>query len=56
LFYGEKMSDAGPVRCQKCGKALGYVTVLATGLTSLPQPLQDVKLIAICMECFEKRK
>jgi hypothetical protein len=56
LFYGEEMSDAKPVRCQKCGKPLGYVTVLAKGLTSLPQPLQDVKLVAICMECFQKKK
>jgi hypothetical protein len=56
LLYGEKMSDARPVRCQKCGKPLGYVTVLAKGLTSLQQPLQNVKLIAICMECVQKKK
>ena len=56
MVYGEKMSDARPVRCQKCGKPLGYVTVLAKGLTSLQQPLQNVKLIAICMECVQKKK
>jgi uncharacterized ferredoxin-like protein len=56
LFYGEKMSDARPVRCQKCGKPLGYVTVLAKGLTSFQQPIQKVKIVAICMECFEKKK
>jgi hypothetical protein len=50
------MSNAKPLRCQKCGKPLGYVTVLAKGITSLVQPLQDVKLVAICMECFQKRK
>jgi hypothetical protein len=50
------MSNARPLRCQKCGKPLGYVTVLAKGITSLPQPLQDVKLVAICMECFQKKK
>jgi hypothetical protein len=50
------MSNVKPLRCQKCGKPIGYVTVLAKGITPLFQPLQDVKLIAICMECFEKKK
>jgi hypothetical protein len=56
LLYGEKMSAARPVRCQKCGKPLGYVTVLAKGLTSFQQPIQNVKIVAICMECFQKKK
>jgi hypothetical protein len=56
LLYGEKMSDARPARCQKCGKPLGYVTVLAKGLTSFQQPIQNVKIVAICMECFQKKK
>jgi hypothetical protein len=56
LIYGEKMSDARPVRCQKCGKPLGYVTVLAKGLTSFQQPIQNVKIVAVCMECFQKKK
>jgi hypothetical protein len=43
------------VRCQKCGKPLGYVTVLARGLTSLMQPLQNVKIVAICIDCFQKK-
>jgi hypothetical protein len=49
------MSDAKPVRCQKCGKPVGYVTVLAKGLLGLQQPLQNVKVVAICMECFQKK-
>jgi RNase P subunit RPR2 len=48
------MSEAKPVRCQKCGKLLGYVTVLAKGLR-FQQPLTDVKVIAICMECSQKK-
>jgi hypothetical protein len=56
LFYGEKMTDARPVRCQKCGNPLGYVTVLAKGLASFQQPIQNVKIVAICMECFQKKK
>lgn len=44
------MSDARPVRCQKCGKPLGYVTVVVKGLTPLSQPLQNLKIIAICIQ------
>ncbi|UCH32516.1 MAG: hypothetical protein JSV05_03820 [Candidatus Bathyarchaeota archaeon] len=50
------MSDDKPVRCRKCGRALGYVTVLTKGLLGLQQPLKNVKLVAICMECFRKKK
>ncbi len=49
------MSNAQPVRCQKCGKPVGYVTVLAKGVLGLQQPLQNVKVVAICMECAQKR-
>jgi hypothetical protein len=49
------MIDAKPVRCQKCGNPLGYVTVLAKGLR-FQQPLQNVKIVAICMDCFQKKK
>jgi hypothetical protein len=50
------MSGAQPVRCQKCGKPVGYVTVLAEGVLGLQQPLQNVKVVAVCMECAQKRK
>ena len=56
VFFGEKMSDAKPVRCQKCGNPIGYVTVLGKGLTSFQQPVQNVKIVAICMECAQKKK
>jgi len=49
------MNDAKPVRCQKCGKPLGYVTVVAKGVTSLPLSFRDVKLVAICMDCSQKK-
>jgi hypothetical protein len=54
--YGEKLSGAEPVRCKKCGKPIGYVTVLARGLTSFQQPIQNVKIVAICMECSRKKE
>ena len=50
------MTEAKPVRCQKCGKPVGYITVLAKGLLGLQQPIRNVKVVAICMECFQKRK
>jgi hypothetical protein len=50
------MSESKPVRCQKCGKPVGYVTVLAKGLLGLQQSLQNVKVVAVCMECAQKKK
>ena len=50
------MGESKPVRCQKCGKPVGYVTVLAKGLMGLQQPLQNVKVVAVCMECVQKKK
>ncbi len=50
-----EMTEAEPVRCQKCGKPVGYVTVLAKGLR-FQQPIQNVKVIAICMECSQKKQ
>jgi hypothetical protein len=54
LICRESMSDAKPVRCQKCGKPIGYVTVLGKGLLGLQQPVPNVKIVAICMDCAEK--
>ena len=53
LFLGEIMSNAKLVRCRKCRKPLGYVTVLGKALL-LRQPLQNVRIIGICIECFQK--
>jgi hypothetical protein len=54
--YGEKINYSEPVRCQKCGKPIGYITVLARGLISFQQPIQNVKIIAICMDCAQNKK
>lgn len=48
------MSESKPVKCQKCGKPVGYITVLAKGLLSFQQPVRNVKVVAICMECAGK--
>jgi hypothetical protein len=50
------MSAPKLVRCQKCGRPVGYITVLAKGLTFSSLPVQDVKLVAICMECSQKKE
>lgn len=49
------MSDAHPVRCQKCGKPVGYVTVLSKGLMGLQHRLEGIKIVAVCMECAQKK-
>jgi hypothetical protein len=52
---GDGVSEGKPVRCQKCGKPIGYVTVLARGLLGMQQPLQNVKVVAVCMDCAQKQ-
>jgi hypothetical protein len=49
------MSDRQPVRCQKCGKPVGYVTVLAKGLMGMQQRVENVMIVAICMDCYRKQ-
>ncbi|MCW3999716.1 MAG: hypothetical protein NWE93_05715 [Candidatus Bathyarchaeota archaeon] len=49
------MSNSQPVRCQKCGNPVGYITVLTEGLMGIQQPLGNVKVVAICMECHRKQ-
>jgi len=45
------MSNSKPTLCQKCGKPIGFVTVLSKGLLGMQQPIQKVKIVAICMDC-----
>ena len=48
------MRESQPVRCQKCGKPVGYITLLIKGLMGMQQPIHSIKIIAICMECSQK--
>jgi hypothetical protein len=48
------MVRSNPVLCQKCGKPVGYITVLAKGLTRFQLPLGNLKIVAVCMECAAK--
>jgi hypothetical protein len=54
--YGDKIGGSEPVRCQKCGKPIGYVTILSKGLLGMKQPIQNIKIVAICMDCAQKKK
>jgi DNA-directed RNA polymerase subunit N (RpoN/RPB10) len=48
------MSGNQPVRCQKCGKPVGYITVLGKSLFG-EQAIQNVKIVAVCMNCRQKK-
>lgn len=48
------MSNANLLRCQKCGKPLGFITVLTKGFRGLQQPVPSVNVVGICMECHQK--
>jgi membrane-bound ClpP family serine protease len=50
------MSDAKPVKCQKCGNPIGYMTAVARGISPFQQPVPNVKIVALCMECFRKKR
>jgi|WetSurMetagenome_2_1015567.scaffolds.fasta_scaffold30247_1 hypothetical protein len=50
----EDMTNSEPVRCQKCGKPVGFITILSKGLTGFQQPLENAKIVAICMDCYKK--
>lgn len=50
------MNATKPVRCQKCGSPIGYVTILGRGLTGIQQRLQNVKIVAICMKCAQNKQ
>jgi hypothetical protein len=52
--YGDKIGVSEPVRCQKCGKPVGYITILSKGLLGMQQPIKNVKIVAVCMDCAQK--
>jgi len=49
------MSDSKPVRCQKCGKSLGYVTVAPKNFSTAKPSVDNLKLVAACPECSGER-
>jgi hypothetical protein len=51
-----KRSEKNHVKCQKCGKPIGYVTVVARGISPFQQPVPNVKIVALCMEGSVKKE
>ena len=49
------MSEANLVRCKKCGKPVGYITVYGKTLMGNQQPIQNVKVEAVCLNCKQKK-
>ncbi len=50
------MNEAKPLRCKRCGKPIGYVKVIIKSFL-VPQPaLNNVQLVATCMECSGKSR
>ncbi len=45
------MSESKPLRCQKCGKPLGYVTVTPKSFLAAKLTVDNVKLVATCIDC-----
>ena len=41
------MKGSNPVRCQKRGKPVGYITVLGKGLMGIQQPIDNIKVVTI---------
>jgi hypothetical protein len=50
------MSEANPVKCQKCGKPVGYIKVVPSGFLQTQSPVEGVKIVAVCMNCHGQRK
>ena len=45
------MSKSEPLKCQKCGKPLGYVSVTAKSVLAAKPQVDNVKLAATCIDC-----
>jgi hypothetical protein len=49
------MSEGKPVRCQKCGKPIGYVTVLFQGAMGMQQSMLTFKVFAMVLIVLRSR-
>ncbi len=45
------MSENKPLRCQKCGKPLGYVTITPKSFLETKPDLNNVRIAGTCMDC-----
>jgi hypothetical protein len=45
------MTEPKPLRCKKCGRPIGYITLTTKSLLGTPQPAPNLKIDAVCMNC-----
>ena len=45
------MSENKPLRCQKCGKPIGYITLSAKSVLEAKPALDNVHVAGTCMDC-----
>jgi len=48
------MSESEPLRCQRCGKPIGYVAVSAKSFLVTNPNVDNVKLTATCVDCYNQ--
>ena len=48
------MRESKPVQCPKCRKPVGYISLRTKSLMGIQQPVHNIKIVAICMECSQK--
>jgi len=45
------MVGSSPLRCQRCGKLIGYVSVAAKNLLETKPDLDNIAVQCTCIEC-----
>jgi hypothetical protein len=51
MTEGANMVGSTPLRCQRCGKPIGYVTVTVKSSLQTKPDLDNVKVVGTCMDC-----
>jgi hypothetical protein len=47
------MSECEPLRCRKCGKPIGYVSIAAKSYLEPRPRTENVLLVGTCLNCQE---
>jgi len=45
------MSECKPLKCRKCGKPLGYVSIAAKSIFEPHPKIENVQLVGTCLDC-----
>ena len=49
------MADGKQLKCQKCGKPIGFITVTAKSALEARPNLDNIRVAGTCMECLGYR-